>query len=84
LIEAGRPPPKELPVIYTTGERRPDNWDAGSWRWKSTRGDTCRFQWREGSLAFWDNRSTWHFAVNDYHGERRLLLRITIAGEKLS
>ena len=34
---------------------------------------TCRFQWRPGSLAFWDNRSTWHFAVNDYHGERRLL-----------
>jgi nicotinamidase-related amidase len=30
---------KGLPVIYTTGERRPDNWDAGSWRWKSTRGD---------------------------------------------
>jgi alpha-ketoglutarate-dependent taurine dioxygenase len=27
---------------------------------------TCRFQWREGSLGFWDNRSTWHFAVNDY------------------
>src|SRR5271165_6906328 len=30
---------KALPVIYTTGERRADNWDAGSWRWKSTRGD---------------------------------------------
>jgi taurine dioxygenase len=45
---------------------------------------TCRFQWREGSLGFWDNRSTWHFAVNDYHGERRLLHRITIAGQKLS
>src|SRR5271167_3983955 len=30
---------KGLPVIYTTGERRPDNWDAGSWRWKSARGD---------------------------------------------
>jgi len=44
---------------------------------------TCRFQWRLGSLAFWDNRSTWHFAVNDYHGERRLLHRITIAGPKL-
>jgi taurine dioxygenase len=44
---------------------------------------TCRFQWREGSLAFWDNRSTWHFAVNDYQGERRLLHRITIAGQKL-
>jgi taurine dioxygenase len=45
---------------------------------------TCRFQWREGSLAFWDNRSTWHFAVNDYHGERRLLHRITIEGPRLS
>src|ERR1700746_1932229 len=36
LIEAARL--KGLPVIYTTGKRRPDNWDAGSWRWKSTRG----------------------------------------------
>lgn len=39
-----------------------------------------RFQWREGSLAFWDNRSTWHYALNDYQGERRLLHRITIEG----
>ena len=37
LIEAARA--KGLPVIYTTGERRPDNWDAGSWRWKSSRGE---------------------------------------------
>ena len=37
LIEAARA--KGLPVIYTTGERRADNWDAGSWRWKSMRGD---------------------------------------------
>jgi len=37
LIDAAHA--KSLPVIYTTGERRSDNWDAGSWRWKSTRGD---------------------------------------------
>ncbi len=40
-----------------------------------------RFSWRPGSLAFWDNRATWHYAVNDYQGERRLLHRITVEGE---
>jgi len=44
----------------------------------------CRFRWREGSIAFWDNRATWHYAVNDYHGERRLLHRITLEGERLA
>ena len=44
---------------------------------------TCRFRWREGSMAFWDNRATWHFAINDYHGQRRLMHRITIEGTPL-
>lgn len=43
----------------------------------------CRFQWKPGSMAFWDNRATWHKALNDYHGERRLMHRITIEGEAL-
>ena len=41
----------------------------------------CRFRWRPGSLAIWDNRSTLHCAVNDYDGYRRCLYRTTIAGE---
>ena len=45
---------------------------------------TYRFEWAPGSLAFWDNRSTWHFAVNDYHGQRRLMHRITLEGEPLT
>jgi taurine dioxygenase len=44
---------------------------------------TCRFQWRAGSLAFWDNRATWHYAANDYHGHRRLMHRITVEGGPL-
>jgi len=43
---------------------------------------TCRFQWRVGSLAFWDNRCTQHNPVNDYHGFRRLMHRITLAGDR--
>ena len=43
----------------------------------------CRFVWRPGSIAFWDNRATWHFALNDYHGEERLMHRITVAGVAL-
>ena len=42
-----------------------------------------RFKWEPGSIAFWDNRCTWHFALNDYPGEKRLMHRITIEGSAL-
>ena len=40
-----------------------------------------KFEWKPGSIAFWDNRATWHFAQNDYQGHRREMHRITIEGE---
>lgn len=45
---------------------------------------TIRFHWEKGSMAFWDNRATWHYALNDYHGERRLMHRITLEGVPVS
>jgi taurine dioxygenase len=42
---------------------------------------TCRFAWRVGSIAFWDNRCALHNPVNDYHGYRRVMHRVTLAGD---
>ena len=42
---------------------------------------TCRVGWRPGTLAIWDNRTLLHNPVNDYHGHRRVMHRITLEGE---
>lgn len=42
---------------------------------------TCRFAWQPGSIAFWDNRCVLHNPINDYHGHKRLLHRVTLKGD---
>ena len=41
---------------------------------------TCRFQWMPGSIAVWDNRCALHYPLNDYHGQRRVMHRVTMQG----
>ncbi len=42
----------------------------------------CRFRWRAGSIAFWDNRASQHLAVSDYFPAVRIMERVTVAGSR--
>ena len=43
---------------------------------------TCRFKWTSATVAMWDNRCAQHYALNDYHGQRRVVRRVAIEGER--
>jgi taurine dioxygenase len=41
-----------------------------------------RYHWKPHTLAFWDNRATMHFGIFDYEGERRVMHRVTLRGDR--
>jgi taurine dioxygenase len=43
---------------------------------------TCRFSWQPNSIALWDNRCVLHNPINDYHGYKRLMHRVTLKGDR--
>ncbi|BDI61592.1 TauD/TfdA dioxygenase family protein [Qipengyuania nanhaisediminis] len=49
-----------------------------------TEDNQCRLEWKPGTIAIWDNRTTWHNAINDYQGHYREMHRITLSGEPLA
>lgn len=43
---------------------------------------SIRWRWQENDVAFWDNRITQHYAVDDYRPTRRVMHRATILGDR--
>ncbi|MEG3151342.1 TauD/TfdA family dioxygenase [Sphingomonas sp. ZT3P38] len=58
--------PEKFPTLKEAGAYKPEY--------------QVRLKWRPGTVAFWDNLQVLHYAVNDYHGQRRIMQRISVAG----
>lgn len=43
--------------------------------------NTVRWRWQEGDVAFWDNRATQHYAIDDFGSQPRRVQRVTIVGD---
>jgi taurine dioxygenase len=41
-----------------------------------------RLRWAPGTIVFWDNRSTQHYAANDYYPQRRRMERTAVIGDE--
>ena len=52
-------------------------------KWVTQPQFTVRYHWTEGTIAMWDNRSTQHYVVNDFDGER-IIQRVTVMGDKVN
>jgi len=52
-------------------------------KWVTQPQFTVRYHWTEGTIAIWDSRSTQHYVVNDFEGER-IIQRVTVMGDEVN
>ena len=70
------------PLDRRHGRRRGAAAAAPLYRQSSIVDVQCRFRWRPGSVAFWDNRATQHVVTNDFLPRQRVMERVTVVGDK--
>ena len=88
-VDPGTMSPYQHGEVFVTDDGAETDLDLGHYERFTGRAATqadnvCRVAWEAGSVAIWDNRTTWHFASNDYQGHAREMHRITLTGEPLA
>jgi alpha-ketoglutarate-dependent taurine dioxygenase len=77
-----QPPIHEVPRRALTARKRDPARDALPPLHHEKPEYSCRFRWRPGSVAFWDNRATMHYALDDYGDAIRVAHRVTLRGDR--